>query len=200
LKGRYLIYIVLSLGLIIFCALWVLSESKNKTYEDYLSRVIADKAAIISSLPTYTSEMIEVVLENGTISKSQANELMKSFWELYLEIQDLEGFAIQLGELEKDNVSNHAQSVVYEFHSYMINLQASIDKEEILLTGQQKNDLDHMKKQLQSYSMAVTDQFKFAISVMDHPVGYYQSYLDLGVTNDYWVMLLESYEEVTIIN
>jgi hypothetical protein len=196
---QYWVNAILCVGLIVFCILWVTSEDRKSTYEDYLSSVIADKVAIVSNYPSYSSSIVVKILADEEVTKSQATELVETFWELYREIQDLEGFAIRLGEIEKDEVTNNYQAVIYEYYSYMVNLQ-SMDADSIAITNKQKDDLEKMHEQLNTYSKVVKEQIKFTSDEKDPSPLFYQYYRELGINDDYWIKLLTNLEQVSDVN
>ncbi|MGM8214410.1 hypothetical protein ACLIA0_02440 [Bacillaceae bacterium W0354] len=198
-RKQYIIYGLLGAGVLFFFTLWVLAEKDKNAYEKYLSGELVNQIVHISSAPPYALSILEEVIDNGKITRVQAGELERSFYDLTFDTQKIGNMNLYLGRIENYS-DDEVVSVNNGYRKFFMFLKQDMENDEILtLTNEQIVKLKKMRNLMQEYSEVVESSLKYTGegNQSGQPSEFFDYYRDKGITDDYWVNLLKGYEKVT---
>lgn len=198
---KYGIYVILLCGWILFLTLWVNEKNENEHYRGYLSKVIAEKMGLITTVPSYNLGILEEIQDNHSITKEQANELSLSLIKLDREIQDISNFAVEIGMLETE--VHHIRQVVRKYNNLLLNLTSTLDNNlEFSLSSEQLSEFAEFKRLMELFYQTNMNHLYFTSAIgEDSPtLGFINYYSNISIDNDYWVFILKKYEEISSKN
>jgi hypothetical protein len=198
LKKNYVIYALLGATALTLLTLWVLSEKEKKAYERYLSGELVNQIVHISSAPPYALSILEEVIDTGKITKVQAGELERCFYDLTFDTQEIGSMDLYLGRL-KDYSDNEIISINNGYRKFFMFLKDDIENTELELTNEQLETVKKIRSLMQEYSTVAEASLKYTgeDDQNGQPSKFFDYYREKGINDDYWVTLLKGYEDVT---
>lgn len=143
---KKILLIVLFICLLVSIAFNVIIISNKNSYDDYLGNQVANRVAVIVDSSFENKALLNTIIENKSITKTESHQLYLNFGTLVRELQELKSLNMYLDEVDLEYYK-FLESISENGNHFMVQYR-SMEKEHINNKKINKEHLDSYKKVL----------------------------------------------------